>query len=116
MPKIARLDNNTDRLAPDAGCDFFGGFFLLDDRDPEGGFGTSPFWVYENRALDLPEPQARRVAEAIADQYHYRLQVGSTDVDPKLQIIADMKAGIITTEEGRSKLRALAASEATKTP
>ena len=108
MPYLTRLDN--DENPQTSGCCHFGGFFLLDDRYPEKGFGNSPYWVFADRAVELPAPEAERVAALIRDYYHYALRVGPLErvETPKDQIIADMKAGKISKQEGAARLRALA--------
>ncbi len=108
MPYLTRLDN--DENPETSGCRFFGGCFLLDDRFPEKGFGTSPYWVFADRAAELSEVEAERVAQHLRGYYKYTLKVGPLErvETPKDQIIADMKSGKITRQEGAARLRALA--------
>jgi hypothetical protein len=108
MSFITRTDRDNDPSTE--GCKYLGGFFLLDDRHPDLGFGKSPFFVFADRALDLPEVEAQKAAAYLRDYYGYDVQVGPMvhELTPRDLILADMKSGALSRAEGVARLRDLA--------
>lgn len=92
------------RDSSDDGVNFFGGFFAD---------GTSPFFVEKSRALDVPFDDVAKIAKDLLDRCGYELiQPAPTSEESakatRKWIVASMKDGTMSREDGIAKLKALA--------